>query len=128
MFAQQPFATCNVVVHRNPERHRSNLRRVVEADRFRVRLRRAELEEQDNECLWRAVEARVPFETWQQFEWYRKIQYPRRFVQRLFSKVHIEPAQEESVRDAIYSLKHDLLNAINTPAPRPEYTLVIYTR
>jgi len=128
-FAQTPlpqFATCNVHVHRNPERYRSNLRRLQEADHSTVCLPRMQLEE-DDDCFWKAVTSRYPFETWQQVEWFKKMRNPR-IVRRMYSYVHITPDQEESVRDAICWLQGKLLNAINKNAPRPEYTLVIYTR
>lgn len=118
--------TCKVDVRRNPARHRPNLKRLDEADHFSVTLNRSDLEDQGNECLYNALIIKVPFKDWQKVEWWKTFTSPLRI--RTYTYDQITPNQEAKVRDAVYSLKWDLLASMNMNAPRPEYSLVIYTR
>ena len=118
--------TCQVDVdRRNDARHRPKLKRFEEADHFSVILHRNELEEEDNECLFNQLNLKVPFQNWQKVEWYKTFNNAKR---RIYTYDQIQPDQEQSVRNAVYWLKSDLLEAMNMNAPRPEYSLVIHTQ
>ena len=123
--------TCKVDVNRGndarhrPARHRPKLKRLDEADHFSVTLHRNELEAQDNQCLFNKLNSKVKFQYWQKVQWYRTFNNAKRLM---FTYDQIKPDQEDSVRNAVYWLKSDLLASMNTNAPRPEYSLVIYTQ
>ena len=96
----------------------------------------------DNDFLWRAITARVPFAEWEKMESYSKFEDPniRRRDRCDLSpyewpdvRMWLPPpdnvvATEERARDAIYDVQYQLYLGCVDPDEYQQWTVVIYAR
>jgi hypothetical protein len=125
------WARCDVVVRRG--RNASGLAGRRRAAAFCVVLSRGELQEPDNECLWREITQRVPFAEWVELEVMRKDWYlGRRRVHRQQQwRPHTDPHEsEDAARDCLFGLQDDMVRAADLRAAGgfQEWTLVVHAR
>jgi hypothetical protein len=130
----QFWASCNVVVRRSSNaRGLAGLRRQAG---FYVVLSREELQEADNECLWREVTAHVPFAEWVRLEVMQKdwnlgrLRVRRVDSWRPWHSTARAQHSEDSARDLLFELQEDMVRAADLRAAggRQEWTLVVHAR